>query len=51
MITLTADAFEEDFRRAKAAGMNGYLTKPVDAGRLCAALSDAFQTPCPKERG
>ena len=50
IIAMTADAFEEDFRRAKAAGMDGYLTKPVDAGKLCAALSDAFQTPRPEER-
>jgi CheY-like chemotaxis protein len=40
---MTADAFEEDLRRAKDAGMDDYLTKPVDANRVYAALSKAFQ--------
>ena len=30
IIAMTADAFEEDKRRAKAYGMNGHVAKPVD---------------------
>jgi signal transduction histidine kinase/CheY-like chemotaxis protein len=43
ILAMTADAFEEDLRRAKDAGMDDYLTKPVDANRVYAALSKAFQ--------
>ena len=43
VIGMTADAFEEDLRRAKDAGMNEYLTKPVDAKKIYATLSKAFQ--------
>ena len=35
---MSADAFEEDFRRAKEIGMNGYVTKPIDPGKLFEAL-------------
>jgi CheY-like chemotaxis protein len=30
IIAMTADAFEEDLRRAKDAGVNDYLAKPID---------------------
>jgi signal transduction histidine kinase/CheY-like chemotaxis protein/ABC-type uncharacterized transport system substrate-binding protein len=43
IIAMTADAFEEDLRRAKEAGMDDYLTKPVDANKVYAALSKAIQ--------
>jgi signal transduction histidine kinase/ActR/RegA family two-component response regulator len=43
IIAMTADAFEEDLRRAKEAGMDDYLTKPVEANRVYAALSKALQ--------
>ena len=33
-----AQAFAEDRRRAQEAGMNGYLTKPLDAAALVRAL-------------
>jgi CheY-like chemotaxis protein len=42
IIAMTADAFEEDLRRAKDAGMDDYLTKPVDASKVYAALSRRF---------
>ena len=35
---MTAQAFAEDRRRAQEAGMNGYLTKPLDAAALVRAL-------------
>ena len=43
VIAMTADAFEEDMRRAKDAGMDDYLAKPVDANKVYAALTRAFQ--------
>ena len=30
ILAMTADAFVEDIESAKAAGMNGHLSKPVD---------------------
>jgi signal transduction histidine kinase/ABC-type uncharacterized transport system substrate-binding protein/BarA-like signal transduction histidine kinase len=43
ILAMTADAFEEDLRRAKDAGMNDCLIKPIDASKVYAALSNAFQ--------
>ena len=39
IIAMTADAFEENEREARDAGMDDYITKPVDPGRLYKALS------------
>lgn len=38
ILAMTAQAFAEDRRRAQEAGMNGYLTKPLDAAALVRAL-------------
>ncbi|NCA89035.1 MAG: PAS domain-containing hybrid sensor histidine kinase/response regulator [Gammaproteobacteria bacterium] len=38
IIALTAHAFPEDADRARAAGMNAYLTKPIDFDQLCGLL-------------
>ena len=35
---MTADAFEEDRKKAAEVGMNGHLAKPIDIGRLMATL-------------
>ena len=34
IIAMTANAFVEDMRKTKEAGMNEHLTKPLDAGNL-----------------
>jgi two-component system sensor histidine kinase/response regulator len=38
VIAMTANALEEDRERALAAGMNGYVAKPIDVDELVATL-------------
>ena len=35
---LTADAFSEDIKKAKEAGMNGHISKPVDFNKVIAVI-------------
>lgn len=39
IIALSADAYDEDVHKAKDAGMNAHLAKPIDPGLLCETLS------------
>lgn len=38
ILALTANAFQEDVQRCINAGMNAYLSKPVDVNKLMTAL-------------
>jgi CheY-like chemotaxis protein len=40
IVAMTANAFDEDIKRSLQAGMNAHLTKPFDAGQLCAVLGE-----------
>ena len=40
IVALTANAFEEDREACAAAGMDGFLTKPLDRERLVRALAE-----------
>lgn len=49
IIALTASAQEEDRRAARAAGVDAFLTKPVDFVTLAATLEEIRAAPPPKE--
>ena len=40
IIAMTADAFEENEKEAKDAGMDDYITKPVEPKKLYTVLSN-----------
>lgn len=42
IVAMTADAFTEDKKRARLAGMNGHLAKPISIEQLRHALSDCL---------
>lgn len=42
IIAMSANAFEEDKRKAALAGMNGYVSKPVDINAILSALDKVF---------
>lgn len=43
IIALSADAYEEGYRRSKTAGMTEHITKPLNTRRLLAVLSDCLK--------
>lgn len=43
IIAMTANAYSEDVKASKDAGMNGHVAKPVDMERVSRALSEAGQ--------
>lgn len=46
IVAMTANAYEDDIRRAREAGMNGHLAKPIDTDLLYRTLSELYH--CPK---
>ena len=42
IVAMTADAFHEDIVKAREAGMNGHLAKPIEAGRLYQMIESFF---------
>ena len=42
IIAMTADAFDEDRKKALDAGMNGHLSKPIDVDKMMKVLRDLF---------
>ena len=43
IVAMTANAFEEDKRDAIAAGMNGYIAKPIQVDKLLSILSEEIR--------
>ena len=43
ILAMTANAFEEDKKAAKDAGMNGHLAKPIDVPKLVEALKEILK--------
>ena len=50
VIAMTANAFDEDMEKARSAGMNAYLAKPVEPGALMEALRQILPLEQPDHR-
>jgi signal transduction histidine kinase/ActR/RegA family two-component response regulator len=44
IIAMTADAFDESIRKAKEAGMNGYLTKPLNPDVMLQTIAENLRS-------
>ena len=45
IVAMTANAFEEDKKKAFKAGMNAHITKPIDIETILTVLNQVFGTP------
>ncbi len=45
IVAMTANAYEDDIRHAREAGMDGHLAKPIDTDLLYRTLSELFHRP------
>ena len=43
IFAMTANAFDEDKKKAFSAGMNGHVVKPVDLERIFTVLGDVLE--------
>ncbi|MGN0301679.1 MAG: response regulator, partial [Anaerotardibacter sp.] len=43
IVAMTANAFEEDKKKAQEAGMNGHIAKPIDVDEFIGVLSDVLK--------
>jgi CheY-like chemotaxis protein len=50
IVALTAYAMKGDEQKARAAGCDGYLTKPIDTRKLPATIVGYLETPRARER-
>lgn len=44
IIAMTANAFDDDVNKSKAAGMNAHLAKPIDPKRLSCTLVELIRS-------
>ena len=42
VIAMTANAFSEDIKKAREAGMNGHIAKPIDPNALKATITEVL---------
>ncbi len=47
IVAMTANAYNEDARHARDAGMNGHLAKPIDTGLLYKTLCELYHRSMP----
>ena len=45
ILAMTANAFSEDVKAAKEAGMDGHIAKPIDVDKMLAALKEILNRP------
>ena len=44
VVAMTANAFEDDVKKSKEAGMNGHIAKPIDVNNMIEVLKEVLKT-------